>query len=285
MKHETKIRNPVPKNQQTMSTQIHPTAIVSSKANIADGVQIDPYTVVEDDVTIGEGCYIGPHVLIANGARIGKNCRIHKGAVVSTPPQDLSYNNEPTLFEIGDNTTIREFCTLNRGTKKQHLKSVVGSNCLLMSYVHVAHDCIIGNNVIIANSVQMAGHITIDDYAFIGGLVAIHQFVNIGAHSIIGGLFRVPKDIPPYIMAGGTPVTFQRLNIIGLRRRGFSKETIDTLNDAYRILYLSKLNVSQGVEKIKETMTITSEIQNILDFISKSKRGIITSRQHYGDAE
>ncbi len=268
-----------------MSTLIHPTAIVSPKAQIAEGVHVDPYTVIEDDVIIGEGSSIGPHVLIANGARIGKNCKIHKGAVVSTPPQDLTYNNEPTTCEIGDNTTIREFCTLNRGTKKQHLKSVVGSNCLLMSYVHIAHDCIIGNNVIIANSVQMAGHITIDDYAFIGGLVAIHQFVNIGSHCIIGGLFRVPKDIPPYIMAGGAPTTFQRLNIVGLRRRGFSKETIDTLNEAYRILYLSKLNVTQGVEKIKATMKITPEVQNILDFIAKSKRGIITARRQYDDVD
>lgn len=268
-----------------MSTQIHPTAIVSSKAQIAEGVLVEPYAVIEENVIIGEGCYIGPHVLIANGARIGKNSKIHKGAVVSTPPQDLTYNNEPTTCEIGENTTIREFCTLNRGTKKQHLKSVVGSNCLLMAYVHIAHDCIIGNNVIIANSVQMAGHITIEDYAFIGGLVAIHQFVNIGTHSIIGGHFRIPKDIPPYIMAGGWPVTFERLNIIGLRRRGFSKETIDTLNEAYRILYLSKLNVSQGIEKIKATMTITPEVQNILDFIAKSKRGIITARRHSSDVE
>lgn len=268
-----------------MSVQIHPTAIVSSKAQLADSVHVAPYAIIEDDVVIGEGCYIGPHTLIANGARIGKNCKIHKGAVVSTAPQDLTYNNEPTTFEIGDNTTIREFCTLNRGTKKQHLKSVVGSNCLLMAYVHIAHDCIIGNNVIIANSVQMAGHVTIDDYAFIGGLVAIHQFVNIGAHSIIGGHFRIPKDIPPYIMAGGWPVSFERLNIIGLRRRGFTKETIDTINEAYRILYLSNLNVSQGVEKIKATMNITPEVQNILDFIARSKRGIITTRRHSGDAE
>ncbi|MFA6467963.1 MAG: acyl-ACP--UDP-N-acetylglucosamine O-acyltransferase [Bacteroidota bacterium] len=268
-----------------MPTQIHSTAIVSGKAQIAEGVVVDPYAIIEDDVTIGEGTYIGPHTLIANGARIGKNCKIHKGAVVSTPPQDLSYKNEPTLFELGDNSTIREFCTLNRGTAKQHLKSSVGSNCLLMAYVHVAHDCVIGNNVIIANSVQMAGHITIQDYAIIGGLSAIHQFVTIGAHTMIGGHFRIPKDVPPYIIAGGWPVSFERLNIIGLRRRGFSKEALDALNDAYRILYLSKLNVSQGVEKIKSTMAITLEIQNLLDFIEASKRGIITARRHSSSGE
>ncbi len=263
-----------------MATQIHSTAIVSAKAELSEGVIVDPYAIIEDDVIIGEGTYIGPHTLIANGARIGKNCKIHKGAVVSTPPQDLSYKNEPTLFELGDNSTIREFCTLNRGTTKQHLKSTVGSNCLLMAYVHVAHDCVIGNNVIIANSVQMAGHVTIHDFSIIGGLTAIHQFVNIGAYTMVGGHFRVPKDIPPYIIAGGWPVSFERLNIIGLRRKGFTKEAIDSLNEAYRILFLSKLNVSQGVERIKSTMTITPEVQKVLDFIAVSKRGIVTARRH-----
>lgn len=263
-----------------MSTQIHPTAIVSKKAQLSDNVVVDPYAIIEDDVVIGEGSYIGPHTLIANGARIGKNCKIHNGAVVSTPPQDLTYKNEPTTFELGDNSTIREYCTLNRGTIKQHHKSSVGSNCLLMAYVHVAHDCIIGNNVIIANSVQMAGHITIQDYAIIGGLTAIHQFVNIGAHTMVGGHFRVPKDIPPYIIAGGWPVSFERLNIIGLRRRGFTNEAIDSLNNAYRILYLSNLNVTQGVERIKSTMAITPEVQKLIDFIAASKRGIITARKH-----
>jgi len=266
-----------------MPTQIHSTAIVSPKAQLADGVIVEPYAIIEDDVIIAEGTYIGPHTLIANGARIGKNCKIHNGAVVSTAPQDLSYKNEPTTFELGDNSTIREFCTLNRGTVKQHQKSTVGSNCLLMAYTHVAHDCIIGNNVIIANSVQMAGHVTIQDYAIIGGLTAIHQFVNIGAYTMIGGHFRIPKDIPPYIMAGGWPVSFERLNIIGLKRRGFTQEAIESLNDAYRILYLSNLNVSQGVEKIKSTMTITPEVQNVLDFISNAKRGIITARRSFGE--
>ena len=268
-----------------MPIQIHPTAIVSGKAELADGVIVDPYAIIEDDVVIGEGTYIGPHTLIANGARIGKNCKIHNGAVVSTAPQDLSYKNERTFFELGDNSTIREFCTLNRGTTKQHFKSSVGSNCLLMAYVHVAHDCVIGNNVIIANSVQMAGHITIQDFAIIGGLTAIHQFVNIGAHTMIGGHFRIPKDVPPFIIAGGWPVSFERLNIIGLRRRGFTKEALDALNDAYRILYLSKLNVSQGVERINATMTVTPEIKMVLDFIAASKRGIITARRHASSGE
>lgn len=263
-----------------MPAQIHSTAIVSSKAELAESVIVEPYAIIEDDVIIGEGTHIGPHTLIANGARIGKNCKIHKGAVVSTAPQDLSYKGEQTFFELGDNSTIREFCTLNRGTTKQHGKSSVGSNCLLMAYVHVAHDCIIGNNVIIANSVQMAGHVTIHDFSIIGGLTAIHQFVNIGTHTMVGGHFRIPKDIPPYIIAGGWPVSFERLNVIGLRRRGFTKDALDALNEAYRILYLSKNNVSQGVQKIKETMSVTPEIQSVLDFIAASKRGIITARRH-----
>lgn len=269
-----------------MAITIHPTAIVSPKAVLADGVTVDPYAIIEDDVTIGEGTWIGPHTQIANGARIGKQCKIHNGAVVSTPPQDLSYKGEPTTFEMGDNTTIREFCTLNRGTIKQHGKSTVGNNCLLMAYTHVAHDCIVGNNVIIANSVQMAGHVTIHDFAIIGGLSAIHQFVHIGAHTMLGGHFRYPKDVPPYIIAGGWPVSFERLNIIGLRRRGFTPQALEALNDAYRILYLSNLNVSQGVERIRAEMTITPEVQNLIDFIAASKRGIITARRHgSGDAE
>lgn len=257
-----------------MSTTIHPTAIVSSKAELAEGVVVGPFAVIEEDVTIDEGTHIGPHVLVANGARIGKKCVIHNGAVVSTAPQDLKYNNEPTLFEIGDNTTIREFCTLNRGTIA-HGKTTVGSNCLLMAYMHVAHDCIVGNNVIIANSVQLAGHVTIDDWAIIGGATVIHQFVTIGAHTMIGGGFRVIKDVPPYIMAGRDPLCFERLNVIGLRRRGFTQDSIDALNDAYRILYLSQLNVSQGIEKIKETMAITPEIHQLIDFVANAKRGII----------
>lgn len=263
-----------------MAAEIHSTAVVNSKAQIGDGVVVSPFAVVESDVVIGDGCFIGSNAVIYNGARIGKNCMIHQGASISSPPQDLGYGNEPTTMEIGDNTVVREYCTLNRGTKKQHFKSVVGTNCLLMAYTHVAHDCIVGNNVIIANAVQLAGHVTIEDHVMIGGVAAIHQFVTVGMHSIIGGLFRVTKDIPPYIMAGGLPVSFERLNVIGLRRRGFTKEMIDTINDAYRILYLSNLNVSQGVERIKETMTITPEVQHILDFVATSKRGIITARRH-----
>lgn len=262
-----------------MPNQIHPTAIVSSKARIGNDVAIGPFTVIEDDVAIGDGTQIGPHVYCANGARIGKECRIHNGTVVATLPQDLKFKNEVTTFEIGDNTTVREFCTLNRGTA-EHMKSVVGSNCLLMAYVHIAHDCTIGNNVILANGIQMGGHVTIEDWVIVGGLTAIHQFVSIGQHTMVGGHFRVPKDVPPYILAGGAPLTYEGLNIIGLRRRGFSTEALDALSKAYHLLYLSKLNVSQAAQKIRQELTLTAEVQNLLSFIDRSKRGIITSRSH-----
>jgi UDP-N-acetylglucosamine acyltransferase len=262
-----------------MSISIHPSAIVSAKAQIADNVEIGPFTIVEDDVVVGEGTVIGSSVLCANGARIGKSCVIHKGAVVATPPQDLKYRNEPTTCEIGDNTTVREFCTLNRGTT-EHWKSVIGSNCLLMAYAHVAHDCTIGNNVIIANAVQMGGHVTIHDWAIVGGLTAVHQFSMIGAHAMIQGQKGVAKDVPPYVRAGREPMVFEGINSVGLRRRGFSPETIEGISKAYHIIYGSKYNVSQAVECIERELTITPEIQNILDFIKCSKRGILSGRSH-----
>jgi UDP-N-acetylglucosamine acyltransferase len=271
-----------------MNTNIHSTAIVGKKAALGNNVTVGPYAVIEDDVIIGSGTTIGPHVYCADGARIGKNCTISKGTVVATMPQDLKFKNEKTTFEIGDNTTVREFCTLNRGTA-EHMKSIVGSNCLLMAYVHVAHDCTVGNNVILANSVQMGGHVTIEDWVVIGGVTAIHQFVSIGQHAMVGGHFRVTKDVPPYILAGGNPVSFEGLNRIGLRRRGFSAVTIDALSQAYHTLYLSKLNVSQAAVKIRAELNHTPEINNLLTFIERSKRGIIgctrlSSRaEHAGD--
>ena len=259
-----------------MSNQIHPTAVVSPKASLGDDIVIGPFTIVEDDVVIGNGTHVGPHAYCADGARIGNDCTIHHGAVVATVPQDLKFKNEKTTFEIGNSTTIREFCTLNRGTA-EHMKSTVGSNCLLMAYVHVAHDCTIGDNVIIANAVQMGGHVTIEDSAIVGGLTAIHQFVSIGEHTMVGGHFRVPKDVPPFILAGGAPLTYEGLNVVGLRRRGFSRETLDALDQAYRLLYFSKLNVSQAVQRIKEELTLTPEVKRLLSFIERSKRGIITT--------
>lgn len=226
-----------------MSITIHSTSIVSPKAEIADNVSVGPFTIIEDDVVIGEGTVIGSSVLCAAGTRIGKNCSVHKGAVVATPPQDLKYKNEPTTCEIGDNTTVREYCTLNRGTT-EHWKSVIGSNCLLMAYVHVAHDCTIGNNVIIANSVQMGGHVTIHDWAIVSGLTAVHQFSTIGVHAMIQGHKAVGKDIPPFVRAGREPMMYEGINSVGLRRRGFSNDTISAITQAYHVIYGSGLNVS-----------------------------------------
>ncbi|HTX18979.1 MAG TPA: acyl-ACP--UDP-N-acetylglucosamine O-acyltransferase [Bacteroidota bacterium] len=259
-----------------MSTQIHPTAVVGPKAILGSNVVIGPFAVIDDDVIVGDNTSIGPHVYCADGARIGSGCAIHHGAVVATPPQDLKYKNEKTTFVIGDRTTIREFCTLNRGTA-EHMKSTVGSDCLLMAYVHVAHDCTIGNNVILANSVQMGGHVTIEDWAIVGGVTAIHQFASVGEHAMVGGHFRVAKDVPPFILAGGAPLTYEGLNIVGLRRRGFSKESLDALEQAFHTLYFSKLNVSQAVQTIKEAGPKSPEVDRLLAFIARSKRGIITT--------
>lgn len=254
--------------------EIHPTAVVAKEAQLSENVTIGAFAVVEADVVIGEGTSVGPHTLIASGARIGKNCRIHNGTVVATLPQDLKFGGEATLFVIGDNTTIREFCTLNRGTLA-HGKSAIGSNCLLMAYAHVAHDCEVGNNVIMANGVQLGGHVTIEDWAIIGGMTPVHQFCHVGQHCMVGGAFRVVQDIPPYILASDEPLRFAGLNSIGLRRRGFSSETLLQLKRVYRVLYRSNLNVTQALERIKAEFEMTPEIQNIVRFIETSDRGII----------
>lgn len=255
-------------------TNTHPTAIIDSEAQIDDDVSIGPYSVIQSDVIIGRGCQIGSDVFIHSGTRIGNNCRIFKGAVVGTDPQDIKYAGEKTTLEIGEETTIREFCTLNRGSAHR-LKTVIGAKCFLMAYVHVAHDCLIGDHVILANAVNMAGHVIIEPYASVGGLTPIHQFVRIGKHSFIGGGLRVPKDVPPYILAAGEPLKYAGINHIGLSRRGFSPELIMQLRRAYKLIYKSGLNTSQAVTRIKETMELTTEIKDIIDFINLSERGII----------
>ena len=253
---------------------IHPTAIVDPKAELGKDVSIGPYTIINEGVRIGDNVQIASNVLIDTGAIIGRNCKIHHGAVLGTPPQDLKFGGEKTFLEIGENTVIREYATINRGTRHRGTVTV-GSNCFIMIYAHIAHDCIIGNNVILANSVNIAGHVEVEDYAIIGGVVPVHQFTRIGAHSIIGGGFRVPKDVPPYILAGGYPLRYMGLNIIGLKRRNFSAETILTLKKACRILFQSEYNTTQAVEKIKSEIELLPEIKHLLEFIEKSERGII----------
>ncbi|MFQ6093172.1 MAG: acyl-ACP--UDP-N-acetylglucosamine O-acyltransferase [bacterium] len=254
--------------------RIHPTAIVDPKAEIGQDVQIGPYTVVEGDTVVGDETKIASHVLLLSGTRIGKGCRIHSSAVLGDAPQDLKYEGEPTTLEIGDMTIIREFCALHRGTAESG-RTVIGRGCFIMAYVHIAHDCRIGNHVILANAVNMGGHTEIHDYANVGGVVAIHQFIKIGCHSIIGGGYRVPKDVPPYVRAGGYPLKVAGLNLIGLKRRGFPDETIGHLKKAYHLLFRSQLNVSQAVQRMKEELALTEEIRTIIDFIERSERGII----------
>jgi len=255
--------------------KIHPTAIVSPKAIIGEGTEILPYSIIYDDVIIGDNCIIGSHSSIYNGARIGNRVKIFQGASVSNDPQDLKYANEPATFEIGDDTVIREFVTLHKGTKETG-KSSVGKNCLLMAYAHVAHDCSVGNNVIIANSCQIGGHVKIEDSVIIGGATPVHQFSHIGQHSMIGGGFRVTQDVPPYILAAGYPLKYTGLNIIGLRRRGFSNETITALKQAYNYIFNARLNLAQAKHKISEEFADNKYGQNVMTFIEESKRGILS---------
>jgi len=251
-----------------------PLAYVHPQAKIARNVVIEPFVTIHKNVEIGEGSWIGSNVTIMEGARIGKNVKVFPGAVISAIPQDLKFDGEETTAEIGDNTTVREFVTVNRGTVASG-KTVVGKNCLLMAYVHVAHDCIIGDYCILANAVNLAGHINIEDFAIIGGLSAVHQFVNIGQHVMISGGSLVRKDVPPYTKAARNPISFAGINSIGLRRRGFSSEKISEIQDIYRTIFNKNLNVSQAVNYIETEMPATPERDEILSFIANSSRGIM----------
>jgi len=254
--------------------ELHPTAIVDRSAQLGENVRVGPYAVIEGNTVIGDGTVIGPQAYIAAGTRIGRNCRVFKGAVLGTVPQDLKYKGEDTLLEIGENTTIREFATLNRGTVESGTTRI-GAHCLLMAYVHVAHDCEIGDHVILANAVNLAGHVKIEEWASVGGMTPVHQFVRIGCHAFIGGGYRVPKDIPPYILASGEPLQYSGLNSVGLRRRNFSSETLLLLKRVYKLIFRSGKNVSQALQTIEQEFQPTPEIQHIIEFIRASQRGII----------
>ncbi|MBU1708049.1 acyl-ACP--UDP-N-acetylglucosamine O-acyltransferase [bacterium] len=253
---------------------IHPNAIVHPEAQIGEGTQIDAFAIIEENVTVGSGCRIGSCSRLKSGTRLGKDVIIAHGAVLGSEPQDLKFAGEKTELFVGDRSNIREFCTLNRGTGEGG-QTRIGKDCLLMTYVHVAHDCILGDNVILANSVNMAGHVVIEDFVIVGGVVPIHQFVRIGCHAMVGGGFRVPKDVTPYILAGGEPLSFSGLNSVGLRRRGFSNETRRALQQAYRILYRSGLNVKDALLKIEAECEQTPEVKHLVAFIRESKRGIL----------
>ena len=252
----------------------HPLAFIHPEAKIADNVTVDPFATIEKDVVIGEGTHIYSHALIMDGARIGKNCRIFPGAVIAGIPQDLKFHGEESVAIIGDNTTIRECATINRGTESKG-ETKVGSNTLIMAYTHVGHDSSVGNNCIVANSTQIAGEVEIDDYAVIGGASAVHQFTKIGCHAMIQGGSLVGKDVPPYVTAGRLPISYAGLNSIGLRRRGFTNETINAIQDIYRIIYQSGLNVSAAIAKVEAEVAPSPERDVIISFIKGSARGII----------
>jgi UDP-N-acetylglucosamine acyltransferase len=251
-----------------------PLSYVHPQAKIANNVVIEPFVTIHKNVEIGDGTWIGSNVTIMEGARIGKNCKIFPGAVISAIPQDLKYNGEETFVKIGDNVTIREFATINRGTKAS-FETVIGDNALIMACAHIAHDCVVGKHCIIANAALLAGHINVEDYAIVGGQSAVHQFCNIGAHVMISGGSLVRKDVPPYTKAAREPLSFVGINSIGLRRRGFSPEKIKEIQDIYRIIYQKSYNVSQALEIIEAELPATSERDEIVSFINNSSRGIM----------
>lgn len=251
-----------------------PLAYIHPDAKIADNVVIEPFAMIHKNVEIGEGTWIGSHVTIMEGARIGKNCKIFPGAVISGVPQDLKFRGEETTAVIGDNTVIREFVTVSRGTTDKHT-TIIGKNCLIMAYAHVAHDCVIGDHIILANAVQLAGHVQVEDFAIVGGGTVVHQFVRIGSHVIIAGGSAIGKDVPPFSKAARDPLRYCGVNSIGLRRRGFTNEQINSIQDVYRIIYIKGYNTSKAVEIVEIDFPPSKERDEILNFIRSSDRGIM----------
>lgn len=249
-------------------------ASVHPKAKIAVNVTIEPFSTVYEDVEIGEGTWIGPNVTIMDGARIGKNCKIFPGAVISAIPQDLKYRGEHTTAEIGDGSVVRECVTINKGTTDRY-KTIIGKNCLLMAYAHIAHDCILGDNIILANNVNLAGHVTIQDYAILEGMAAVGQFLTIGAHTFIAGGTLVRKNVPPYTKAAREPISYVGINSVGLRRRGFSDAEIRQIEDIYRILYVKGYSISNAMQVIENEISNSPIKTGILDFIQNSTNGIM----------
>lgn len=251
-----------------------PLAVIHPDAKIGQNTTIDPFAVIEKDVVIGDNCHIYTHAVILNGSRIGNNCSIFPGAVIAGIPQDLKFAGEQTTAEIGDNTTIRECVTVNRGTASKG-KTVVGSDCLIMAYSHVAHDCAIKNHVIIGNSTQLAGEVEVDDFAIVSGGSLVHQFVRISKHVMIQGGSRVGKDIPPYTLIGRDPIVYCGINIVGLRRRGFSNNQVYLIQDIYRTFYTRGLNNTEAIKCIETEYEQCEERDFILNFLKSSSRGIV----------
>ena len=259
------------------NVEIHPTALVSPGAVIGNGSTIGPYSVIGEEVEIGSDCNLHNHVVITGKCRIGKKNTFHSHSVIGGLSQDLKYSSEPTFLEIGDSNNFREFVTINRGTEPDS-KTIVGSYGNFLAYSHIAHDCIVGDHVIFSNNGTLAGHVQMGDYAILGGLTAVHQFCRIGKHAITGGCSKIVQDVPPFMVADGNPAEIRSINSIGLQRRGFSQEQIKSLKDAYKIIFLRNLTISDAVTQIKETASQCSEsspIKELIDFVVSSERGII----------
>jgi len=257
-----------------MSAAIHPTAIVSPKASLADDVTVGPFAIIGDGCELASGCTIAPHAVLERNVKLAANVKVGVGSVLGGDPQDLKFKGEETTVEVGEGSTIREYATINRGTA-QSMKTTVGRNCFIMSYVHLAHDCHVGDGVIISNATQLAGHVTVEEKAILSGVSAVHQFALIGRYSFIGGCSRVAKDVPPYVKAVGNPVKLYGLNTVGLQRNGFSEETIRELKRAYRLFFKSELNVSQARARAESELQRIPEVEEFLRFFERSDRGVV----------
>jgi UDP-N-acetylglucosamine acyltransferase len=257
-----------------MTAKIHPTAVVSPSAQLGTDVEIGPYSFVGDDCVVGDGCVLATRSTLERNVRLGREVRVGIGSVVGGDPQDLKFQGELTSVEIGDRTVIREYATINRGTAES-MSTTVGSDCFIMTYVHLAHDCHLGKGVMISNGTQLAGHVTVEDHAIISGLVAVHQFVNIGAYSFVGGCSRVPQDVPPYLKAVGNPIKLYGLNSVGLQRNNFDPGVIHELKRAYRLFFRSDLNVSQAMERAHQELDMCPEVRHFLSFVDNSGRGVV----------
>lgn len=258
---------------KSVAGEIHSTAIVDPGAKVHESATIDPYAIVGPRVTIGAGTRVYAHAVIERDTTIGERCEIHYGAVIGGDPQDLKYEGEPTTCVIGNDTVIREYSTVNRGTRALG-RTQIGDGCLLMAYVHVAHDCQIGDGVILSNAVNIAGHVTIDEQAIIGGMTPIHQFVRVGAHAFVGGASRLQKDVPPYVKVSGNPASLFGLNVVGLDRRGFPENVKNELKRAYRLFFNSKLNITQAIARAESELHPYPEIIRFCTFIAESERGV-----------
>jgi UDP-N-acetylglucosamine acyltransferase len=256
-----------------MTVRIHPTALVDSSSQLGDDVEVGPWAIIGPQCTVGRGTKIAARASLERNVRLGERVQIGVGAILGGDPQDLKYRGEETWVEIGNDTSIREYATINRGTAHS-ITTSVGRNCFLMSYVHLAHDCHVGNHVIISNGTQLAGHVTVDDKATISGLCAVHQFSRIGRHAFIGGCSRVAQDVPPFVRAVGNPIKLFGLNSVGLRRSGFEEDVVRELKRAYRMCFRSDHNLGQGVEKARAELELLPEVQQFLDFIEASQRGV-----------